>query len=201
MLSNPLLTRAISCILLGLGLYLALENTLISANVLQFSSGASIVTAFAVAVVATGLELVFASWIRQEKTLAALSAKLAKNPVSESVRLFGSGLGLAVVYHFDLLTTARHPAFTESDSYFFGVIVLALVFGPEVCIVIALWLWLSARDVESRQLDKNTTKDAENRRLKTKRDRLVAIAEEVGESEAISTARERWGSSDTNGRL
>ena len=37
MLNNPLLTRAISCILLGLGLYLALENTLISANVLQFS--------------------------------------------------------------------------------------------------------------------------------------------------------------------
>ena len=157
-------------------------------------------TAFGVAVLATGLELVFASWIRQERTLIELSARLRKNPVGSTMRMFGSGLGLFVVYHFDLLTTARHPAFTESESYFFGVIVLALVFGPEVCIVIALWLWQTARDIESRQLDKNTTKDAENRRLKTKRDRLLEIAEEAGKAEAISTARERWGGGDNNGR-
>lgn len=91
------------------------------------------------------------------------------------------------------MTTARHPSFASSDAYFFSVIVMALVFGPEVCIVIASWLWVSARDIESRQLEKHTAKDAENARLKTKRSRLISIAEEVGESEAINTARQRWG--------
>lgn len=201
MLNNPLLTRAFAFILLALGLYLALENTIISADVLQSSSGASVVTAFAVAVIATGLELSFASWIRQEKSLPELAGELKRSPAHTTVRLFGSGLGLAVVYHFDLLTTARHPSFASSDNYFFSVIVIALVFGPEVCIVIASWLWLSARDVESRQLDKNTTKDAENRRLKSKRDKLVAIADEVGEAEAIATARQRWGGTQSNDTL
>lgn len=193
MLDNPILSRAFACILLALGLYLALENTLISADVLQKSSGATMVTAFAVAVVATGLELAFASWIRQEKTFPGLAKEFNGKPLHTTFRLFGSGLGLAIVYHFDLLTTARHPSFADSDNYFFSVIVMALVFGPEVCIVIASWLWLSARDVQSRQLEKNTAKDAENRRLKTKRDKLVAIAEEVGQAEAITTARARWG--------
>lgn len=193
MLNMPLMSRAFSCILLALGLYLALENTLISAEVLQRSSGATLVTSFAVAVVATGLELAFASWIRQERTFPELMKELQNKPVHTSSRLFMSGLGLAVVYHFDLLTTARHPSFSGSDNYFFSVIVLALVFGPEVCIVIASWLWMSARDVQSRHLEKNTAKDAENRRLQTKRAKLVAIAEEVGQAEAITTARARWG--------
>ena len=193
MLNMPLMSRAFACILLALGLYLALENTLISADVLQRSSGATMVTSFAVAVVATGLELAFASWIRQERTFPELVKELQNKPVHTSSRLFMAGLGLAVVYHFDLLTTARHPSFASSDNYFFSVIVLALVFGPEVCIVIASWLWLSARDVQSRHLEKNTAKDAENRRLQTKRAKLVAIAEEVGQAEAITTARARWG--------
>jgi ABC-type uncharacterized transport system permease subunit len=193
MLNLPLLSRAFACILLALGLYLALENTLISAQVLQMASGATPVTAFAVAVVASGLELAFASWIRQEKTFPELMKELQNKPLHTSMRLFVMGLGLAIVYHFDLLTTARHPSFATSDNYFFSVIVIALVFGPEVCIVIASWLWLSARDVQIRHLEKNTAKDAENQRLKTKRQKLVAIAEEVGQAEAITTARARWG--------
>lgn len=201
MLTNPTLTRAFAMILLGLGFYLATENTVISSNVLETSSGATMVTAFAIAVAATGLELIFTSWIRQEKTLTAIVGELKRKPLRTTVRLFGSGVGLAIVYHFDLLTTSRHPAFTSSEAYFFGVIVLALVFGPEVCIVMASWLWLSARDVESRQLDQNTTKDAENRRLKTKRDKLIAIADEVGEAEAIATARHRWGGGQSNDAL
>ena len=201
MLNNPTLTRAFAIILLSLGLYLATENTIISANVLQMSSGATMVTAFAVAVAATGLELTFASWIRQEKTLPALVGELKRKPARTTVRLFGSGIGLAIVYHFDLLTTARHPAFSSSETYFFSVIVLALVFGPEVCIVMASWLWFSARDVESRQLDQHTARDAENRRLKTKRDKLIAIADEVGEAEAIATARQRWGGARANDSL
>jgi hypothetical protein len=117
-------------------------------------------------------------------------------PVQTAGRLFLLGIGLALVYHFDLLTTALHPSFVDGERYFFGVIVVALVFGPEVCIVIASWLWLKARDVESRQIDQNAAKDAENMRLRTKRSKLVALANEAGEAEAIKTARQRWGSSD-----
>lgn len=193
MLKLPLLTRAFAVVLLALGLYLALENTVISSHVLGDSSGATEVTAFAVAVAATGLELIFASWLRSEKGLAPLAASLRSRPVSTGFRLLASGIGLGLVYHFDLLTTARHPAFASSEFYFFGVIVVALVFGPEACIVIASWLWMTARDVETRQLDQNSVKDAENRRLKTKRERMISLAEQAGESEAIETARKRWG--------
>lgn len=201
MLNNPTLTRAFACILLGLGLYLATENTVISSNVLETRSGATMVTAFAIAVVATGLELTFASWLRQDKTPSTVTSELKRKPLRNTLRLFSGGIGLGAVYHFDLLTTAEHPAFSSSDSYFFGVVVLALVFGPEACIVISSWLWLKARDVETRQLDQNTTKDAENRRLKTKRDRLMSIADEVGQSEAIETARQRWGGRQANDSL
>lgn len=193
MLNNPILTRAFAAILLALGIYLATENTLISSNVLGVRSGATMVTAFAIAVTATGLELTFASWLRQDKTPATVVGQLKHKPLRNTLQLFICGIGLAWVYHFDLLTTSEHPAFIASDRYFFGVVVLALVFGPEACIVISSWLWLKARDVETRQLDQNTTKDAENRRLKTKRDRLMSIADEVGEAEAVETARKRWG--------
>ena len=193
MLNIPLLTRAFAGVLLALGLYLATENTIISADVLESSSGASMVTAFAVAVAATGLELTFASWMRQQKGAVAIAGEMQNKPIHTVIRLFVLGVGLALVYHFDLLTTARYPDFSGSENYFFGVIVLALVFGPEACIVISSWLWGKARDVESRQLDTNTTKDAENRRLRSKRDKLVALADEVGEAEAIATARKRWG--------
>lgn len=196
MLNLPLMTRTFAAMLLALGLYLALENTVISADVLASASGSSLVTSVAVAVIATGLELTFASWLRQEKGLTTVTGELRSKPLNTSVRLFVAGLGLAVVYHFDLLTTASHPDFANSEAYFFGVIVVALVFGPEACIVIASWLWFRARDVESRQLDQNTTKDAENRRLKTKRDKLVALADQAGEAEAIEAARKRWGSPD-----
>jgi hypothetical protein len=198
MLNNPMLARAFASILLALGLYLAIENMIISAQVLQTSSGASLVTSFAIAVASGGLELTFASWVRHEKGIVAVTGELQKHPAKTITRLFFGGLGLAVIYHFDLLTTSRHPSFQNSDNYFFSVIVIALVFGPEACIVIASWLWHSARDGESRHLDKNTTKEAENRRLKSKRDKLVALANEAGEAEAIATARQRWGGSQTN---
>lgn len=201
MLNLPLLTRAFAGLLLALGLYLATENTLISADVFQASTGSSLVTAFAIAVVATGLELTFASWLRQDKTTSTVVSEIKNNPSKVLPRLFVAGLGLALVYHFDLLTTARHPAFAASESYFFGVLVLALVFGPEACIVISSWLWMKARDVESRQLDTNTTRDAENRRLRKRKEMLVALADEAGEAEAIATAQKRWGRGTENSIL
>lgn len=193
MLDLPLLTRGFAGLLLALGLYLATENTVISADVFMNSTGASSVTALAVAVIATGLELTFASWLRQEKTAAAVFGELRRKPHQVLPRLFVCGVGLGVVYHFDLLTTSQHPAFAASEAYFFGVLVVSLVFGPEACIVVSSWLWFKAREVENRQLDQHTTREAENRRLKTKRDKLVALADEAGQAEAITTARERWG--------
>ena len=193
MINNPMLTRAFAFILLALGLYLAIENTIISSNVLETSSGATMVTAFAIAVVATGLELTFASWLRQEKGATTVMEELKRKPWPTITQLFVRGLGLGLVYHFDLLTTARHPSFSSSTNYFFFVIVIALVFGPEACIVISSWLWFKARDVETRQLDKNTVKDAENMRLRKKREAMMDIANEVGKAEAVAAARQRWG--------
>jgi len=182
--------------LMLLGVYLAVENTVISADVLAKASGSNLTIAIAVAVVATGLELTFASWLRQGKGVVTVTGEFRDKPVQTAGRLFLLGLGLALVYHFDLLTTARHPSFVGGERYFFGVIVMALVFGPEACIVLASWMWFKARDVESRQIDQNAAKDAENMRLRTKRSKLVALANEAGEAEAIKTARQRWGSPD-----
>lgn len=196
MLNIPIAARAFAGLLLVVGLLLAVENTVISADVLAKASGANLAIAIAVAVVVTGLELTFASWLRQGKGVVTVTGQMRDKPVQTAGRLFLLGIGLALVYHFDLLTTALHPSFVDGERYFFGVIVVALVFGPEVCIVIASWLWLKARDVESRQIDQNAAKDAENMRLRTKRSKLVALANEAGEAEAIKTARQRWGSSD-----
>lgn len=193
MLSIPPLTRLFAALLLALGLYLAVENTIISADVLGYGSGASVIASTAIAVVATGLELTFASWIRQEKSAVSLASEIKHRPIIMGLRLIGVGISLALVYHFDILTTARHPRFLTGDAYFFGVVVAAFVFGPEACIVISSWLWSKARDIETRQLDKDSIKDAENQRLKTRRSTLMDLSEQAGEAEAVAIARNRWG--------
>lgn len=66
------------------------------------------------------------------------------------------------------------------------------------CYSLSSWLWHKARDVESRQLDTNTIKDAENKRLKTKRDTMINLADEAGQAEAIASAQKRWGGEPAN---
>lgn len=197
MLNIPHLTRCFVVGLLVLGLYLAVENTLISAEVLATMSGASVVSATAIAVGATALELTFASWIRSEQGMKELLTSIARKPLVTLPRMFALGIGLALTYHFDILTTAAHPRFNTDNAYFFTVVVMAFVFGPEACIVIASWLWFKARDVETRQLQQNTIRDAENAKMKRQKSTLVGLAEQAGEEEAIQIARSRWG--DRNG--
>lgn len=193
MLSIPNLARGFAIALLCLGLYLATENTLITAEVLADRSGASVIASVAFALSATGLELAFVSWLRSDRGMAGLLETLMRRPLRTFSQLFGIGLGLALVYHFDVSTTAQHPRFNASDTYFFSVVVLGFVFGPEACIVLSGWLWDQSRDTETRKLQTNNIKDAENARLRTERRTLINLAEQAGQEDAISKARTRWG--------
>ena len=192
MLKIPHLARCFVVCLLALGLYLAIENLLISAEVLADESGASVVSASAISTVVAGIELVFASWVTKEKTLVEMVGELKKNPASVGFRLAGTGLGLGLLYHFDILTTAKHPQFSQASGYFFGIVVMAYVFGPEVCIVLASWLWRKATDAETKLLAATSHKDAENAYRRAERSTLIQLAEAAGKEKAIAKATERW---------
>lgn len=193
MLNIPNLARGFAIALLCLGLYLATENTLITAEVLADRSGASVVASVAFAFAATGLELAFVSWIRSEKGATGLLETLMHKPFRTVSQLFVLGIGLALVYHFDIMTTAEHPRFDAGERYFFSVVVLGFVFGPEACIVLFGWLWTKARDVETRKLQTDNLKDAENMKLRSERQQLMDLAKVAGQEDAIAKARTRWG--------
>ena len=195
MLNNPLFTRLLSGLLIVLGVYLAIENTLITADVMGPATGISPIAANAIALVATGLELVFASWIRQEKTAIELYRSIRSNAVPVLPKLFAGGVGLALVYHFDISTTAQHPRLITTSAYYFAIAVGAFVFGPEVCVFLAGWLWQIAKDSETKTLHERSHKDAENAYERAKRENLMAMATEAGKQDAISKARDRWGPS------
>lgn len=192
MLNIPVLSRAFSMMLIALGIYLAFENTLISSAVLSEATGASLVSANAIAIAATGLELIFASWIRQGDTLESLWLKLKHSPAKAFLRLSVSGIALALVYHFDIYTTALHPGFSTDSAYFFAVVVGAFVFGPEVCIVLSAWVWQQARDTETKQMANGNSRDAENAYRRAERQRLVKLATQAGEADATKKAATRW---------
>ena len=194
MLNVPHLARFFVLLLMLLGLYLAGENTLISADVLSYESGASAIAATSIAVAATALELCFVSWIRQERSISELVKAFKTQPMAISLRLLALGLGLALTYHFDILTTAQHPQFQKDNAYFFGVVIAAFVFGPEACLLLAAWLWLKVRDVETSQMAENNHRDAENAYRRAERQTLIDLATAAGQEKAIERARERWGS-------
>lgn len=193
MLSIPVLSRAFSLLLVALGVYLAFENTIISAEVLASATGASTVAANAIAISATGLELVFASWIRQGESLEELWLNLKTNPKSAFLRLILAGSALALVYHFDMLTTALHPGFSTESRYFFSVVIAAFVFGPEACIVISAWVWQHAKETETKQMATTNHKDAENAFRQAERQKLVSMAKQAGADAAVKKATKRWG--------
>lgn len=198
MFNIPILTRAFSVILLVVGIWLATENTLISAEVLGTQSGASVVASTAIAVFVTALELTFASWFIREDSLIELFRSVRKTPVPVLCRLFFVGMGLMLVYHFDILTTAMHPRFITDNRYFFSAVVGAFIFGPEACIMVSWWLWMKARDVETQQLKKNNHKDGDNAYLRAHREQLTSLGKAAGIAKANAQAAERWGGfSDT----
>lgn len=193
MLNIPMFTRLFATILISLGVYLAAENTLISAAVLADESGASAVAATAISVAATGLELIFASWIRSSNSVDTAKKAVRRINLASFLRMFIAGCGLALVYHFDILTTAKHANFDSASPYFFFVVVAAFVFGPEICIVLSAWLMEQARDTETRQMADGNARDAENAFRKAERLQLVDLAREAGKDKATKKAVERWG--------
>lgn len=195
MLNIPIFGRGFAVALAVLAFYLAAENTLISADVLSLATGISPIPANAIAMVATGLEIVFASWIRQEKTALELYRSIRHEPVTVVPRLVGLGLLLGLVYHFDVSTTAQHPKLITTSAYYFSIAVGMFVFGPEVCIFLAGWLWKASQDTETKVMHERSHRDAENAYERSKRDNLIALASQAGKQDAISKAQERWGNS------
>lgn len=198
MLSIPFASRVLAGLLALLGTYLAAENTMISANVLGSQSGASVVASAAIAVLVTGVELVATSWLTRGGDDAVQAwATIRRQPVKWIPRLFGLGLLLAFVYHFDVLTTSLHPGFITDNAYFFSSVVFAFVGGPEICLAIASWLWRKSRDIETRMMADNNSKDAENEFRRSERQSMMAMARAAGEEAGQRKIIDRFGSQGT----
>lgn len=191
MLSIPFLARGFAVLLMFISGALALENTLISADVLMTKSGASALACVAIAVGCTGLELAFASWIIKDGTFKETGNAISNKP-SLFFRFIGCGLVLALVYHFDITTTYLHPQFVTDNVYFFSAVVGSFVFGPEICLLIGWWLWHKAGDEETKLLAKTNSKAAENAFWKSNRRRAIALAEVEGRELANRKAAARW---------
>lgn len=201
MISIPALAYALAYAFIGLALALAAENTIISAEVLHSVSGASVIASGAIAIGTSALELCFASWVMREQSMSDLAATLKKNPAPTIARLFFGGLGLALIYHFDIYTTYRHPQFHTEDMYFFSVVVGAFVFGPEVVLAIGWWLLHKARDEETKLLAATNHKAAENAYRHAEKTRLVSLAKAAGAAHADTRASNRWGPGADRDRL
>lgn len=195
MFDFPPLIRLFSGLLFVLGLYLAGENLLITADQIQANTGASTISSAAIALVAQGIQMVFVGWLLHEGSMRGLLEAWRKNPVKVAVRCAVLGIGIAWLQHFDLITTASHPAFSNATPYFFWVVVLFFVLGPEVAIAISVFLWEHANDQETRKLANTNHKAAENSYRKAERQQLTALAEEAGKAAATESARKRWGPS------
>ena len=193
MLSIPHASRFLAALLVLLGVYLAAENTMISANVLGYESGASVVASAAIAVLITGVELVATSTLVRGDDFAQFWSTVRRQPVKWVPRLLGLGLLLGLVYHFDVLTTALHPGFRTDNAYFFGAVVGAFVGGPEICLGIAVWLWHKSRDIETRLMADNNAKDAENEYRRSERQSMMAMARAAGEQAGQRKVISRFG--------
>lgn len=192
MINIPFLARGFAVLLIFIALALAIENTLISAEVLMARSGASALSSVAIAVGCTSVELAFASWAMKEDSFTELGSSLMTKP-KRLFRLFAFGVALALVYHFDILTTALHPKFQAADGYFFAAVVGCYVFGPELVLIIGWWLWHKAGDEETKLLAKTNSKAAENVFWKSNRERAIALAKQAGTAYADKAAVKRWG--------
>lgn len=193
MISIPAIAYALAISFMGLAFFLAAENTIISAEVLSSLSGASVISSACIAFSTTALEMCFASWLMKEDSMLSIRDQLHKNPARTCSRLFFGGLGLSLVYHFDVSTTYRHPQFHHENLYFFWVVVCFFVFGPEIILCVGWWLWNKARDEETKMMAATNHKAAENAFRRAERLRLVDMAKAAGNAHAESRAASRWG--------
>lgn len=193
MLDNPILTRCLAMLLGLFGCYLAVYNSQLSAIVINERSGLDIVASVAIAVGLTGIELWFASWARSLANLKKVWAAYRRKPAEIAFKLFVGGVGLALVYHYDIESTRLSAGLDATDRYFFVWSVAWLVFGPEIAISLCGWLWQHAMIAETRISANFAHQKAEHKYRKSKETKMVELAEQAGTVDGITQARARWG--------
>ncbi|MEM9148920.1 MAG: hypothetical protein AAGB19_00415 [Cyanobacteria bacterium P01_F01_bin.3] len=193
MLTNPTLCRIIAWGLLAVGGYLAIFNTLISAVVIGNRSGLDITVGASIACGLTAIELWFASWARDISHWKPLMKVFRRAPEKTILKLVAGGIGLALVYHFDIESTRLSLQGKANDAYFFLWGVAWLIAGPEIAISLNGWLNGQAKRAEAKAMKENNTRDAERQFLRTERNTLLDLSEEAGRQSAIKKVTERHG--------
>jgi hypothetical protein len=192
MLTNPTLTRAISWILILFGGYLAIFNTAISAYVIGERSGLGLAVGVAIAFSLTGTELWFASWARHVRNWEPVVKDVRLHP-ERIWKLSAMGLGLALVYHFDIESTRLAIQTRSTDFYFFLWGLCWLVFGPEVILALSGWLQTAADKAEAKNLKDTNSRDADRVHLRAERRTMFDLAEQAGKESGTSKIAKRYG--------
>lgn len=195
MLNNPYICQALAYTLLVFGGYLAVYNTAISAIIIGDLSGLGLIGGFAIAISLTGVELWFASWARDLSHWQPLMKKARNMPHQTYGKMALFALGLALIYHFDIDSTRRAIDVTAKNFYFFLWGVTWLIFGPELAMTLSGWLLHQSKRTESKYMKANNARDAERLKLKTERNKMLDLAEEVGKEDAIRKISDRYGPS------
>lgn len=193
MLSNPFLCRAIAWAFLSVGGYLAVFNTIISAVVIGELSGLGLWSGVAIAISITGIELWFAGWAREISHWQPLLKKFRVSPEKTALKLFAAGLGLLLVYHFDIESTRTAMQGRASDAYFFLWGLAWLIIGPEISIGLHGWLMAKAKQAEAKHWKENNSRDADRVFLRSERNTMSDLAEEAGKQSAIKKVSDRFG--------
>lgn len=193
MLNNPILCRAIAWVLIAIGGYLAIFNTFISAVVIGERSGLGFAVGGAIACGLTAVELWFASWARDVAHWQPVVKAFRRAPEKIGLKLFGAGVGLVLVYHFDIESTRLGIQAQSTDSYFFVWGLAWLIVGPEVAITLHGWLAGQAKKADAKSMKENNSRDADRQLLRSERETMIDIAKVAGEQSAIRKMNERHG--------
>ena len=193
MLSNPTACLALAWVLFVFGGYLAVFNTYLSSIVIGDRSGLGLMTGIAVACSLTGVELWFASWGRSLTNWKSLMKTVRLSPWRTCGKLYFLGMGLFLVYHFDIRSTQLALEGRATDLYFFVWALAWLIIGPELTMTLGSWLVTQARRSESRYMKDNNARDADRTKLKAERGHMLDLAVEAGKADAIKKITARFG--------
>ena len=197
MLENPTVCKVIALVLLAFGGYLAVYNTTLSAVIIGDRTGLGFIGGLAIACGITGCELWFAGWARNLANWQPLYRSFRESPERTFLKMAACGFGLALIYHFDILSTWVALQGMSRDFYFFLWGVAWLIFGPELTIALASWLILHSQKVESKFMKNNNSRDAERVKLRSERETMFAMAKEAGEQSAVRKISDRYGPSSS----
>jgi hypothetical protein len=193
MLTNPLICRIVAWGLLAVGGYLAIFNTIISAFVIGKMSGLGLGMGGAIALALTSVELWFASWASDLTHWQTVTKLFRRSPEKTALKLFAAGIGLVLVYHFDIESTRLGIQSRSLNTYFFLWGLAWLILGPEIAISLHGWLLDRAKKAESKAWKENNSRDAERQFLRSERTTMLDVADEAGKQSAIRKVAERHG--------